>query len=146
MSAREAAIGTMTEKMKLVRKDRMVMRWGEMDALGHMNNVSYLRYFEEARISWFESLNLEYKPGSEGPILGTITCKYIKPAVYPVEFELTSYIGQPGNRSFRMWHELYNAHDPAERFAEAEAVLVWIDIAEGKSRPMPDWMRRLLQP
>lgn len=135
----------MTQNGKLVRTDRMIMRWGEMDALGHMNNVSYLRYFEEARISWFESLNLVYKPGSEGPILGTITCKYIKPAVYPVEFELTSYIGQPGNRSFRMWHELYNANDPTERFAEAEAVLVWIDIAEGKSRPMPEWMRGLLQ-
>lgn len=123
----------------------MFMRWGEMDALGHMNNVAYLRYFEEVRIAWFETLPMEYRVGAEGPILGTITCKYLKPAVYPVEFEITSYTGNPGHSSFSMWHELYNANDPEERFAEAEAKLVWIDIGAGRSRPMPDWMREKIQ-
>jgi acyl-CoA thioester hydrolase len=136
---------TMKDIGKLVQTDRVAMRWGEMDALGHMNNVSYLRYFEEARISWFESLDIAYQANGEGPILGTITCKYIKPAIYPLELEITTYVGNAGNSSFRMWHELYNAKDPTERFAEVEAVLVWIDIAEGRSRPMPDWMRSRIQ-
>lgn len=136
----------MTIEGKLLRTDRMPMRWGEMDALGHMNNVSYFRYFEQARISWFDSLEIDYRPGAQGPILGTMTCKYVKPAVYPVEFELTTYAGRPGRSSFRMWHELYDAASPQERFAEVEAVMVWIDIADGRSRPLPDWMRNLLQP
>jgi acyl-CoA thioester hydrolase len=51
----------MKDAGKLVKTDRMTMRWGEMDALGHMNNVSYFRYFEEVRIAWFESLKIEYK-------------------------------------------------------------------------------------
>lgn len=123
----------------------MTMRWGEMDALGHMNNVSYLRYFEEARISWFESLDIEYRIGGEGPILGTITCKYLKPAIYPVEFEVTTYIGNAGHSSFLMWHELYNANDTDERFAEVEAKMVWIDIGTSRSRPMPDWLREEIQ-
>ena len=110
-----------------------------------MNNVSYFRYFEEVRIAWFERLNIEYQALGEGPILGTITCKYLRPAIYPLELEITTYIGIPGDSSFRMWHELYNADDPKERFAEAEAVLVWIDIAAGRSRPMPDWMRNEIQ-
>ena len=38
------------EEGRLVRVDRVPMRWGEMDALSHMNNVSYFRYFEQARI------------------------------------------------------------------------------------------------
>ncbi len=135
----------MTEQRKEARKDRMSMRWGEMDALGHMNNVSYFRYFEQVRIAWFESLNIEYRVGVEGPILGTITCKYLKPAVYPVEFEIATYIGNPGHSSFRMWHELYNANDPSERFAEAEAKLVWIDLGAGRSLPMPDRIRSELQ-
>jgi len=135
----------MKEERKRVRTDRMAMRWGEMDALGHMNNVSYLRYFEEVRIAWFESLSIEYRVGAEGPILGTITCKYLKPAIYPVEFEISSYIGNAGHSSFVMWHELYNANDPAERFAEAEAKLVWIDLGAGRSRPMPDWIRAEIQ-
>jgi acyl-CoA thioester hydrolase len=135
----------MSEDRKLVRTDRMTMRWGEMDALGHMNNVSYLRYFEEVRIMWIDSLGIQYRTGNEGPILGTLTCKYVKPAIYPVELEITTYIGRPGKSSFYMWHELYNADDSTERFAEAEAKMVWIDISASRSRPMPEWLRAKLQ-
>lgn len=136
----------MEEKRKLVRTDRLSMRWGEMDALGHMNNVAYFRYFEQARISWFDSLEIDYRPGSEGPILGTISCKYLRPAIYPLELEVTTLVGRPGHSSFVMWHEMYKAGEPAARFAEAEAVMVWIDITEGRSRPMPDWLRDAIQP
>jgi acyl-CoA thioester hydrolase len=136
----------MKPEHRLMRTDRMPMRWGEMDALGHMNNVSYFRYFEQARISWFDSLKIDYRPGLEGPILGTISCKFLKPAVYPVELEVTTYAGKPGRASFVMWHELYRAGDPQERYAEAHAAMVWIDIADGRSRPLPDWMRAVLQP
>ena len=130
---------------RLVRVDRVPMRWGEMDALGHMNNVSYFRFFEQARISWFDSLKIDYRPGSQGPILGTLSCKYVKPAVYPVDIEVTTYAGKPGRSSFMLFHEMYRAGEPASLFAEATSVMVWIDISEGKSRPLPDWMRKELE-
>lgn len=132
------------EEGRLVRTDRVPMRWGEMDALGHMNNVAYFRYFEQARISWFDGLDISYKQGSEGPILGTLSCRYIRPAVYPADIEVTTYVGKPGRSSFAMFHEMYLAGDPQTLFAQAQAVMVWIDISEGKSRPLPDWMRREL--
>jgi acyl-CoA thioester hydrolase len=133
------------EEGRLVRVDRVPMRWGEMDALGHMNNVSYFRYFEQARISWFDSLDIRYGPGSAGPILGTITCRYVKPAVYPLDLEITTYVGKPGRSSFCMSHEMIRAGDPATVYAEATTVLVWIDITEGKSRPLPDWLRQRIE-
>jgi len=134
------------EEGRLVRVDRVPMRWGEMDALGHMNNVSYFRYFEQARISWFDSLKIDYSPDSEGPILGTITCKFISPAIYPADLEITTYVGKPGGSSFKMFHEMYLAGDPATLYAEAGAVMVWIGIGDGKSRPLPDWIREQLPP
>jgi acyl-CoA thioester hydrolase len=132
------------EEGKLVRTDRVPMRWGEMDALGHMNNVSYFRYFEQARISWFDSMNVDYRPGSEGPILGTLNCKYIRPAIYPADIEVTSYVGRPGRSSFMMFHEMYPVGEPAAPYAEAYAIMVWIDLADGKSRPLPGWLREKL--
>ena len=132
------------EEGRLVRTDRVPMRWGEMDALGHMNNVSYFRYFEQARISWFDDLNIDYRPGSEGPILGTLSCRYVKPAIYPADIEVTTYVGNPGGSSFGMFHEMFLAGDPSVMFAQAEAVMVWIDISQGRSRPLPDWMRERL--
>ena len=47
--------------------------WGEMDALGHVNNVAYFRYFENARIAYFERIkmwNFMEKTGI-GPILAS---------------------------------------------------------------------------
>ncbi|MDB5949239.1 MAG: acyl-CoA thioesterase, partial [Massilia sp.] len=35
---------------------RMPIRWGDMDAMGHVNNTVYFRYFEQARISWFDEV------------------------------------------------------------------------------------------
>ena len=37
--------------------------WGEMDAFGHLNNVHYFRYIEDARIAFLDALNFfEYPP------------------------------------------------------------------------------------
>ena len=133
------------ESLRLVRADRMSMRWGEMDSLAHMNNVAYLRYFEECRVAWFEELGIDYNSKSEGPILGTITCRYVKSAVYPATFSVTSYVGRLSRSSFVMYHQLVNYSDESEVFAEAEAILVWADISLGKSRPVPDWFRAVIQ-
>ena len=51
---------SLKDSMRLVRTDRMSMRWGEMDSLAHMNNVAYLRYFEESRVAWFNDLEIDY--------------------------------------------------------------------------------------
>jgi len=41
---------------KLVHVERIPIRWGDMDAMGHVNNTVYFRYMEQARISWFDAL------------------------------------------------------------------------------------------
>jgi len=73
---------------KLVHVEHMTMRWGDMDALGHMNNTVYFRYLEQARISWFDSLGVDYGQG-EGPILGTISCRFRIPIAYPAELAVS---------------------------------------------------------
>ena len=44
----------MSEDRKLVHVERIPIRWGDMDAMGHVNNTVYFRYMEQARIGWFE--------------------------------------------------------------------------------------------
>ena len=136
---------SLKESMRLVRNDRMTMRWGEMDSLAHMNNVAYLRYFEESRVAWFNELEIDYESTSEGPILGTISCRYLKSAVYPATFIVTSYVGKLGKSSFGMYHEMVNANTKSEIYAEAEEILVWADISAAKSRPVPVWLRQIIQ-
>jgi acyl-CoA thioester hydrolase len=59
--------------------------WGDMDALGHVNNTHFFRYFETARIKYFEETGFieTMKVNSIGPILASISAKFIKPLFYP---------------------------------------------------------------
>ena len=59
--------------------------WGEMDAYAHLNNIVFFRYFENARIDFFNSLGnfRSGLPESIGPILADTSCKYKAPVTFP---------------------------------------------------------------
>ncbi|MBW3695977.1 acyl-CoA thioesterase [Vibrio sp. T187] len=59
--------------------------WGEMDALNHVNNAVYFRYFETARLDFFKRVELmeEMAITKVGPVLGDTYCKYRLPVTYP---------------------------------------------------------------
>lgn len=59
--------------------------WGEMDALNHVNNAVYFRYFETARLDFFKHVELmeEMAITKVGPVLGDTYCKYFRPVTYP---------------------------------------------------------------
>ena len=45
------------------------IRWGDMDAMNHVNNTTYFRYLEIARIEWFRSIGCMVDPRGEGPVI-----------------------------------------------------------------------------
>ncbi|MDO6640641.1 thioesterase [Shewanella sp. 10N.286.52.C2] len=59
--------------------------WGEMDALNHVNNAVYFRYFETARIEFFSQINMmdELKKTSVGPVLSETQAKFKRPVTFP---------------------------------------------------------------
>jgi acyl-CoA thioester hydrolase len=59
--------------------------WGDMDAFNHVNNTRFFRYFETARIKYFEKAGFieTMEKNSIGPILADISAKFIKPLFYP---------------------------------------------------------------
>lgn len=59
--------------------------WGEMDALGHVNNVVYFRWFESGRIAYLDRIGfLGGGPGSAvGPILAETRCRFRRPLHWP---------------------------------------------------------------
>ena len=63
----------------------MPVRWGDMDAFNHVNNVVYLRYFESARIAYFERLGFGISIAEQGigPILASTSCEFKFPLTYP---------------------------------------------------------------
>ena len=59
--------------------------WGEMDALQHVNNMVYFRYFESVRVAYLEKINFLALANTAGigPILAATQCRYKIPLTYP---------------------------------------------------------------
>lgn len=129
-----------------IHVERMRLRWGEMDAMRHLNNVAYFRYFEEARIAWFESLGFSGDgDGGEGPVLGSISNRFLRPALYPLDVRIELRPGRVGNASFTLTHRMCEDGGAGTVYAEGEAAMVWIDVVTGTSRPIPAAIRAVLQ-
>jgi len=64
---------------------QITVYWGDMDAFRHVNNVVYFRYFEHARICYFNQLKLfqDTKGREIGPILQGTKANFLKPISYP---------------------------------------------------------------
>lgn len=132
---------------KLVHTMRMPIRWGDMDAMGHVNNTNYFRYIESARIAWLEQVGGLADARGEGPVIVNASMNFLKQLTYPAEIEVTTFVAPPGRSSVEVSHEirLVNAQGEAgELHAEGMAKVVWVDFKLGKSVPLPEGLREQL--
>ena len=122
---------------------RIPVRWGDMDALGHVNNTVYFRYTEQARIDWLESLGFAVVVGvEEGPVIINASCTFFKPITYPATVEVRTLIGKPGRSSLPTYYEIRCVGDDT-LYAEGAAKIVWWNPNTGKSLPLPDYIREI---
>lgn len=82
--------------------------WGEMDALNHVNNAVYFRYFETARIAHFNKVELmeEMAITKIGPVLGETQCRYKIPVTYPDTLLIGSKVTDLQSDRFTMQYEI----------------------------------------
>jgi acyl-CoA thioester hydrolase len=133
----------METRRKLIYTTQMPIRWGDMDAMGHVNNTVYFRYVEQARIEWMESLGYVYpKNAEEGPVIVNASCTFIVALTYPGNVEVRTYIGHAGRSSLPTYYEIRRVGEEA-LCAEGAAKIVWINPRTGKSIPLPERMRQL---
>lgn len=129
-------------KTKFTTEIKTSIRWGEMDALNHVNNAVYFSYFEDARIEYLNSIgygDVNVSSGS-GPILANISCDFLKPLTYPDQIIVGVGTTRLGTSSMTVDYEVYS-EKLEEVVAKGSSVVVMIDYNEGKSIPLPDWMR-----
>ncbi|RUR13110.1 thioesterase family protein [Legionella sp. km772] len=131
----------MSEKAINIHEKTFAIAWGDMDALGHVNNSRYLDYFQEARIEWLKDLNLPMT-GTTGPVVIQVSATFLKPVVYPATLTLRSSIHSIGNSSMVMDHHLYQGEI---LMSHGMSKIVWVDYAQGKSVPLPDIIRSLVK-
>ncbi len=111
------------------------IRWGDMDALGHVNHTAYLVYCEQARIAWWESLGIQF--AETGPILVEAKVNYLKALTYPAHLNITLQAHSATRSSYVIDYQILSKGEVA---AKAYTTMVWVNYGAGKSVPLPDDM------
>ena len=113
------------------------MRWGDMDAMGHINNTLYFRYMEIARLQWFGELGLPANPQGLGPVIANAFCNFIRQLEYPGDVLVDTFVGAMGRSSFDTYHTLRRTDAPDTVSANGGATVVWVDFPAQRSVPVP---------
>jgi len=119
--------------------------WGEMDAFQHLNNIVYFRYFESARIAYFEKLDileLMTKKGI-GPILASTSCKFRIPLTYPDKVLSGARVTKLEKDRFTMNYIVVSTKHQ-KTAAEGEGLIVAYDYRDNKKIMIPQKMRDLI--
>ncbi len=132
------------ESKKLVFEMSMPIRWGDMDAMGHVNNASYFRYLETVRIDWMYSIGCVPDPKGEGPVIVNAFCNFYKQLEYPGEVLVRMYASDPGRTTFETWGTMERADQPGVIYAAGGATTIWVDFPSQKAATLPDWMRAIV--
>jgi acyl-CoA thioester hydrolase len=132
------------EKKKLVYEMSIQIRWGDMDAMNHLNNTTYFRYMETVRIDWMRSTGESMDPQGEGIVIVNAFCNFYRQLEYPGNVLAKMYASDPGSSSFETWVTMEREDSPGLLHAAGGATTVWVDYKAQKSRPLPDWLRALV--
>ena len=132
------------EQKKLTFEMTIPIRWGDMDAMGHVNNTIYFRYLEIVRIEWMRSLGVALDPKGEGFVIVNAFCNFIRQLEYPGDILAKHYVANPGRSSFDAFVTLERSDEPGVLYAAGGATTVWLDFPAKKALPMPDALRELM--
>lgn len=124
------------------------LRWADVDSYGHVNNVVFVRYLEEARFAVFTPEVFDLFPEGSNGLMASHRIEYRAPLSWrttPISARL--WITRVGTSSFEIGYELGEADDEdagSTVYAIASTVLVVVDTASGRPVALPDALRVLL--
>ncbi len=119
------------------------LAWGEMDAMRHVNNVVYFRYFENVRIEYLKRIgwiDWEVESGI-GPILGEVRARFRKPLTFPDTISITAKLGSLSEDRFTLEH-IVISHSQKALTTEGDGTIVAFNYQEKKKTPIPEDLRQ----
>ena len=114
-------------------QNKQYVRWGDLDAFGHVNNATYLIYAQEARFAWSKMLEM---------VVARAEVDFIAP-IYTgdIYIDVEIWVNKIGNSSFGLTYEMKNGD---ELLARIKTVQVTVSMDTKKSRPLKDSEREFL--
>ncbi len=113
------------------------IRWQDMDSFQHVNHTIYFVYMQECRINWLKAHNIMMNDSSRAPIVAEISCKYLRPIIYPQQITTDLYFTHKSGRKLHFYQEIRDRNNPNHIFATGHITVVWINTQTGRSIPSP---------
>ena len=121
------------------------IEWGDMDALQHVNNIEYFKYFQAARIAYFEKIDSESVMGETrvSSILASTQCKFIYPLAYPDSITVGVRVDTMADQHFTMKYDVIS-HKHQRLAAIGDAKVVMFDYVNNKKVSIPNEIRKTI--
>ena len=118
------------------------VQWGEMDAYGHVNNTVLFRYFESARMAYFQRCGFtgSYERAKIGAILHSTSCRFRRPLYCPDTALVGTRVSDVGEDRVTMEYRVVSRQH-GETVAEGSAIIVSYDYHHGRKAPLPPAVR-----
>lgn len=116
---------------------QITVRFGETDALGHINNTSYFIYLEEARIRFFEAIGYQVDARDWNFILASTKCDFVSQGYFNQQLIIKTSVSRIGSKSFHLDHEII-CSQTSKLIAQGNAVMVCFDFEKQQSEPLPE--------
>jgi len=121
------------------------IEWGDMDALQHVNNIEYFKYFQVARIAYFEKINSDSVFGeTQIPlILASTQCKFIYPLTFPDSVSVGVRVDAMADQYFTMKYAVVSQkHQRLAAIGDAKVVM--FDYVNNKKTSIPNEIRKTI--
>lgn len=119
-------------------------RYSESDALGHINNVSFFIYLEQARVDFLVNNGIVENTENWNFVVVSVHCDFIKQAYIHQKLVAKTSVSRIGRTSFTINHVIVD-ETTEEVIAKGEDVLVCFDLTEQSSKPLDDRMLEKLK-
>jgi acyl-CoA thioester hydrolase len=119
------------------------VRFSDVDVYGHVNNVKYFEYYQEARLAFLTALGRGEDEGSFGLVVARLDVDYKRPILFrSAPYVVESWVTHVGNSSFGLAAEI---KDGDQVLSRAQAVMATFDHETQKARPLTEKERARLQ-
>ena len=117
-------------------------RFKDTDALGHINNASFITWIEEARRPVFKDFNPDLSIEKWNLIIARVEMNFIVQCYYGEKVVINSFIEKIGTSSLTICHDLFQGET---KIAEGKSILVHFDYSKNKSVPIPEDIKQSLK-
>jgi acyl-CoA thioester hydrolase len=120
-----------------------IVRFGDLDTQGHVNNAVFSTYFESGRVAIFRNQDLGIGVANATFVLVRQEIDFLRELHWPGNIVIGTALAELGRSSFTVTQAIFNGEECA---AAGRAILVMMDTASRRPRPLtPDAIARLEQ-